>query len=157
VANAHAGPWDFRSARQADPALQNLLVGGALKVLRNWSDGDAVFYYLYGEDLKDGRVPGGLEDRTYAPWGKPVEQTLKCYFAQPIFEGHILPRPEDGHEALVQMIIAARRKVRDYEDASIPPWIEEWRLQHPKDWDDASTILSQEPTPVKKIPKGQDR
>jgi len=157
VANAHAGPWDFRSARQADPALQNLLVGGALKVLRNWSDGDAVFYYLYGEDLKDGRVPGGLEDRTYAPWGKPVEQTLRCYFAQPIFEGHILPRPEDGHEALVQMITAARRKVRDYEDASIPPWIEEWRLQHPKDWGETTTILSQEPVPVKKIPKGQDR
>jgi len=157
VAGAHAGPWDFRSAKEADPGLQNLLVGGALKVLQNWSDGDAVFYYLYGEDLKDGRVPGGLEDRTYAPWGKPVEKTLRCYFAQPIFEGHKLPRADDGHVAIIQMIAAARRKVRDYEDASIPPWIEEWRLRHPRDWDETTAILSLEPVPLKKIPTGMDR
>jgi hypothetical protein len=157
VANAHSGPWDFRSARQADPELQDFLVSGALKVLRNWSDGEAVFYYLYGEDLKDGQVPGGLEDRTYAPWGKPVEKTLRRYFALPIFEGHIPPRPEDGHVAVVQMLVAARRKTRDYEDASIPPWIQEWSLLHPRDWDEATAILSLEPAPHKKIPKGKDR
>jgi hypothetical protein len=72
VAHAHVGPWDFRTDKPADPALQELLVRGALKVLRNWSDGEAVFYYLYGENLKKGVLPGGMEDRTYAPWGKPV-------------------------------------------------------------------------------------
>jgi hypothetical protein len=157
VARAHAGPWDFRSAKVADPGLQDYLLKGALKVLRNWQDGDAVFYYLYGEDLKEGRVPGGLQDRTYAPWGKPVEETLRWYFAEPIFEGHTLPKPEDGREAVIQMIAAARRKVRDYEDASIPAWIEAWRVSHPQDWDETSAILAKEPIPLKKIPKGQER
>ncbi|HWQ08338.1 MAG TPA: hypothetical protein VN436_04500, partial [Holophaga sp.] len=72
VAMAHAGPWDFRTAEPPDPELQDQLVSGALRVLRNWGDGAAVFYYLYGENLQAGVVPGGMEDRTYAPWGKPV-------------------------------------------------------------------------------------
>jgi len=157
VAGAHSDPWDFRTPRQADPGLQNLLVGGALKVLRNWTDGDAVFYYLYGEDLKQGVVPGGPGDRTYAPWNKPVEKTLRWYYAEPIFEGHIPPRVEDSHEAVVQVLAAAIRKNRQYEDAPIPPWVPDWSLKHPGDWKEAMAIIAKEPPPTKIIPKGKDR
>ena len=156
VAHAHVGPWDFRTDKPADPNLQAQLVGGALKVLRNWSDGEAVFYYLYGENLKRGTVPGGLQDRTYAPWGKPVEQDLLWYFHEPIFEGHIPPSPENIHEALVQVLAASLRKERDYEDATRPAWVEAWRLAHPGDWQAATALVEAEPTPVQKIPKGKE-
>ena len=51
VAHAHVGPWDFRTDKPVDLALQNELLKGAFEVLRNWTDGEAVFYYLYGENL----------------------------------------------------------------------------------------------------------
>lgn len=157
VAHAHVGPWDFRTEKPADPALQKELVEGALKVLRNWSDGEAVFYYLYGENLKRGMVPGGLEDRTYAPWGKPVEAVLRWYFAEPIFEGHIPPRPENIREATVQTLASHLRKARDYEDAPLPPWVQAWRRDHPDQWAEAEAIVAQEPLPARKIPKGLER
>lgn len=157
VAHAHVGPWDFRTDKPADPDLQEQLVHGALKVLRNWSDGEAVFYYLYGENLKRGVQPGGMEDRTYAPWGKPVEKTLLWYFHEPIFEGHIPPDPKNVQEALVQVLAASQRKERDYEDALRPAWAEAWRRQKPEDWEAARRIVEAEPMPAKKIPKGKER
>lgn len=156
VARAHAGPWDFRTEEPPDPELQRQLVEGALKVLRNWSDGEAVFYYLYGENLKAGVVPGGLEDRTYAPWGKPVEAVLRWYFREPIFEGHIPLRPENIREAVVQSLAAQLRKERTYEDAERPAWVEAWRREHPAGWAEAEAIVAQEPAPLKKIPKGRE-
>lgn len=155
VAHAHVGPWDFRTDKPADPALQNLLMKGALDVLRNWSDGEAVFYYLYGENLN--RKPiGGMDDRTYAPWGKPVEQTLKNYFALPIFEGHLPPRPENLHEAMIQTLVSHYRKVRDYEDAVLPAWVVDWERVHPEDARQARADLAKEPVPKRKIPKGRE-
>jgi hypothetical protein len=156
VAGAHVGPWDFRTDKPRDLELQNFLLDGALKVLRNWSDGEAVFYYLYGENLND-RPVGGLEDRTYAVWGKPAEATLKAYFALPIFEGHIPPNPRDRHDAVVQSLVSNFRKVRDYEDATLPPWVQAWMAGHPEDAAEATRILALEPAPLHKIPKGRER
>jgi hypothetical protein len=155
VAHAHVGPWDFRTDKPRDLALQDLLVKGALKVLRNWSDGEAVFYYLYGENLNIKPV-GGPEDRTYAIWGKPVEATLKAYFALPIFEGHIPPKPQDRHDALVQTLVSDLRKERDYEDGALPPWAKDWMAAHPGDASEARAIIALEPLPKRKIPKGRE-
>lgn len=156
VAHAHVGPWDFRSDKPCDLELQDLLVGGALKVLRNWSDGEAVFYYLYGENLNQKPVGGPL-DRTYAVWGKPAEATLRAYFALPIFEGHIPPRPEDRHEALVQVLASNLRKERDYEDGALPDWARAWMAAHPADAAEARAVVAKEPRPARKIPKGREQ
>jgi len=155
VAHAHVGPWDFRSGKPRDLALQNLLVSGALKVLANWSDGEAVFYYLYGENLNVKPV-GGPEDRTYAVWGKPAEATLKAYFAMPIFEGHIPPKPQDRHDALVQTLVSDLRKERDYEDGAMPAWARAWMDTHRADAQEARAIMALEPLPSHKIPKGHE-
>ena len=106
VAHAHVGPWDFRSDKPVDLALQDHLLKGAFGVLRHWSDGDAVFFYLYGENLAQKPVGGPL-DRTYAVWDKPAEATLRTYFRERIWEGHIPPRPQDLHEAMVQSLAMA--------------------------------------------------
>jgi len=156
VAHAHVGPWDFRTEKPVDLALQDLLVKGAFGVLRHWSDGEAVFYYLYGENLNEKPVGGPL-DRTYAVWGKPVEATVKHYFAQPIFEGHIPPRPENIHEAMVQTLAAQHRRLRDYEDAALPLWVMDWEVAHPGDRVEALAMLAKEPSPLRKIPKGASR
>ena len=156
VAGAHAGPWDFRTVRPADPGLQNRLVTGALKVLRNWGDGSAVFYYLYGENLKAGVVPGGLQDRTYAPWGKPVEASLRWYFSEPVFEGRIPATPRLLEEAVTQSLLAAARKDLRYEDGKPPRWVTEWLRLHPGDKARVDALIAREPRPLKKIPKGQD-
>jgi hypothetical protein len=157
VAHAHVGPWDFRTDKPADPELQDHLMKGALKVLRNWGEGAAVFYYLYGENLKQGVVPGGPGDRTYAPWGKPVEATLRWYFREPIFEGRIPVTPQLVDEALVQTLASCIRKDRQYEDAPLPAWVKTWREQHPEHWKAALEALKGEPIPARKIPKGQER
>ncbi len=157
VAHAHVGPWDFRTDKPADPNLQEQLVRGALKVLRNWGDGAAVFYYLYGENLKQGVRPGGLADRTYAPWGKPVEATLLWYFHEPIFEGAIPHDPKLTEEAVFQVLAAGLRKERDYEDAPRPDWVARWFREHPDDHAKVMALLSTEPIPARKIPKGKER
>lgn len=156
VAHAHVGPWDFRTDKPVDLALQNELLKGAFGVLRYWSDGDAVFYYLYGENLAQKPI-GGPRDRTYAVWGKPVEATLRTYFREPIWEGHIPPKAQDLHEAMVQSLVSWHRKVRDYEDAELPPWVMDWESRHPVDAAEARAILAKEPTPARKIPKGEAR
>lgn len=156
VAHAHVGPWDFRTDKPKDLALQDHLLSGALKVLRNWSDGEAVFYYLYGENLNRKPV-GGPEDRTYAVWGKPAEATLKAYFALPIFEGHIPPKPQDRRDAVVQSLVSNLRKVRDYEDAELVPWVRDWLASHPADAAEAARLIALEPAPLHKIPKGRER
>jgi hypothetical protein len=156
VAHAHVGPWDFRTDKPLDLALQNLLLRGAFGVLRHWSDGEAVFYYLYGENLAQKPVGGPL-DHTYAVWGKPAEATLRQYFREPIWAGHIPPRRENSHEAMVQSLVSWHRKLRDYEDAELPPWVLEWERQNPQDAQEALAILAQEPTPLRRIPKGEAR
>ncbi|MBK8791459.1 MAG: hypothetical protein IPO28_15330 [Holophagaceae bacterium] len=120
VAHAHVGPWDFRTDKPLDLALQNLLLKGAFGVLRHWSDGDAVFYYLYGEHLNQKPV-GGPTDRTYAVWGKPAEATLRKYFREPIWDRHLPPRAENIHEAVVQSLVSWHRKLRDYEGRRAAP------------------------------------
>jgi hypothetical protein len=156
VAHAHVGPWDFRTEKPLDLPLQEELTRGAFKVLRNWSDGEAVFYYLYGEHLAKKPVGGPL-DRSYAPWGKPVEQTLGWYLHEPIFEGHISPSPKDLQDALLETLASHLRKVRDYEDAVLPPWVLDWRSRHPQDFAEAEQIVSREPRPQHKVPKGRER
>ena len=155
VAQAQVGPWDFRTGKPKDLELQDFLLDGALRVLRNWSDGEAVFYYLYGENLNTKPV-GGPEDRTYAVWGKPAEATLRAYFALPIFEGHIPPKPEDRHAAVIQSLVSNLRKVRDYEDAELPPWVVTWMEKRPEDAREARRIMALEPKPARKIPKGRE-
>ena len=155
VAHAHVGPWDFRTDKPKDPELQNFLLGGALDVLRNWSDGEAVFYYLYGENLNVKPV-GGPDDRTYAVWGKPAEATLKAYFALPIFEGRLPLQDRDQHAAVIQSLVSNLRKVRDYEDAPLPAWAGAWMAAHPGDRVEAEQFISREPVPLHKIPKGQE-
>jgi hypothetical protein len=156
VAHAHVGPWDFRTGKPLDLALQDHLLKGAFGVLRNWSDGDAVFYYLYGENLNRKPV-GGPEDRTYAVWGKPAEATLLKYFREPIWEGHIPPKDEDIHEAMIQSLISWHRKLQNYEDAELPPWVLDWEARHPHDAEEALAALALEPPPARKIPKGEAR
>ena len=106
------------------------------------------------ENLQAGVVPGGLEDRTYAPWGKPVESSLRWYFAEPIFEPTQPAAPALLQEALLQSLSAAERKNRRYEDGALPPWVAAWKQAHPEDWAKVEAKLSTEPRPLKKIPKG---
>jgi hypothetical protein len=152
-AGAHAGPWDFRSDKPVDLELQDFLLDGAFGVLRNWSDGAAVFYYLYGENL-DVKPVGGPGDRTYAVWGKPAEATLRAYFALPVFEGQRPLQARDEREAVIQSLVSCLRKVRDYEDATMPPWAEAWMAAHPGDREEAGRIIGLEPRPPRKVPKG---
>ena len=155
VLHANTGPWDFRSDNPVDLGLQDELLRGTFGVLQNWSDGAAVFYYLYGENLGHGPI-GGPQDRTYAVWGKPAQATLEAYFREPIWEGRIPPKPGDIHEAMIQSLAAAHRKVRDYEDAVLPPWVVAWEAAHPADAAEAQAILAKEPVPAHKIPKGSE-
>jgi len=156
VAHAHVGPWDFRTDKPFDLDLQNFLLKGAFGVLRHWSDGEAVFYYLYGENLNEKPV-GGPQDRSYAVWGKPAEATLRQYFREPIWEGHLPPRAENIHEAVVQSLVAWHRKLRDYEDAELPPWVVDWEARNPGDAAEALAIIMKEPPPSHRIPKGEER
>jgi hypothetical protein len=155
VAGANQGPWDFRTGKPKDLGLQKFLLDGAFGVLRNWSDGAAVFYYLYGENLNVKPV-GGPEDRTYAVWDKPAEATLRDYFAQPIFQGQRPLQAQDRREAVVQSLVSCLRKVRDYEDAVLPPWAETWMAAHPADRAEAARLIELEPKPPHKIPKGRE-
>ena len=45
----------------------------------------------------------------------------------------------------------------DYEDAELPPWVLDWEARHPGDASEAADILSREPAPARKIPKGEAR
>jgi hypothetical protein len=155
VEGAHAGPWDFRTSHPRDLELQDFLLQGAFGVLRNWADGQAVFYYLYGENLNQ-RPVGGPEDRTYAVWGKPAEATLRDYFALPVFEGQRPLGAQDERDAVVQSLVGNLRKVRDYEDATLAPWARDWMAAHPGDRREAERILALEPAPARKVPKGQE-
>ena len=156
VAHAHVGPWDFRTDKPLDLELQNELMKGAFGVLRHWSDGEAVFYYLYGENLNQKPIGGPL-DRTYAIWGKPVEKTVLNYFALPIFEGHIPPKPQDVQDAVIQSLVAQLRKVRDFEDGTLAPWAVQWFQAHPGDEAAARAELAKEAAPARKVPKGRER
>jgi hypothetical protein len=155
VAGAHSGPWDFRTDKPKDLELQKFLLDGAFSVLRNWSDGEAVFYYLYGENLSVKPV-GGPDDRTYSVWGKPAEATLRDYFALPIFQGQRPLQDKDRRDAVVQSLLSNLRKVRDYDDAAMPAWAEAWMAAHPADRDEAVRLIGLEPKPAHKVPKGKE-
>ena len=156
VARAHVGPWDFRTDKPKDLGLQNFLLSGAFKVLANWSDGEAVFYYLYGENLNQKPI-GGPGDRTYAVWGKPAEATLLAYFRLPIYPASIPANPQARHAALIQSLLSGLRKNRDYEDGALAPWVRDWLEAHPGDAAEAQGLLALEPRPQRKIPKGRER
>ena len=49
------------------------------------------------------------------------------------------------------------RKLRDYEDAELPPWVLDWEARHPADAAEALAILALEPLPERRIPKGEER
>jgi hypothetical protein len=57
---------------------------------------------------------------------------------------------------MVQSLVSNLRKVRDYEDANMPPWASTWMSAHPEDRAQAEALLAQEPAPAHKIPKGQE-
>ncbi len=156
VAGAHQGPWDFRSDKPVDLALQDRLVKGAFDVLSNWGEGAAVFYYLYGENL-NAKPIGGHGDRTYAIWGKPVESTLKTYFAKPIFENRIPLENRNRDEALIQVLASHHRKLLQYEDAKMPAWVPKWEQVHPEHAKAVAAILASEPKILRKVPKGSER
>jgi len=99
---------------------------------------------------------GGPEDRTYAVWGKPAEATLRAYFALPIFEGQRPLPPGERRAAVIQSLVSDLRKVRDYEDATLPPWAQAWMAAHPGDRAEAARIIGLEPIPLHKVPKGQE-
>jgi hypothetical protein len=100
---------------------------------------------------------GGPQDRTYAIWGKPVEKTLLDYFSLPIFEGHIPPKQSDIQTAVIESLVAQKRKERDYADGQIAPWADQWMKEHPLDRQAVQEIVDREPVPKKKIPKGRER
>jgi hypothetical protein len=86
-----------------------------------------------------------------------VEAEVRAYFALPIFEGHIPPKPENIREAMVQTLTSQHRKLRDFEDAQLPAWVVEWESAHPADRAAALEILAREPSPARRIPKGRAR
>jgi len=58
---------------------------------------------------------------------------------------------------MVQSLVSWHRKLRDYEDAELPPWVVAWESGHPQDAAEALGILAKEPVPARKIPKGDER
>jgi len=58
---------------------------------------------------------------------------------------------------VVQSLVSWHRKLRDYEDAELPPWVLEWEARNPQDAAEARAILAKEPAPARKIPKGEAR
>ena len=57
----------------------------------------------------------------------------------------------------MQSLVSWHRKVRDYEDADLPPWVLDWEARHPADAAEALAILMKEPAPARRIPKGEER
>ncbi len=55
---------------------------------------------------------------------------------------------------MIQSLVSCLRKVRDYEDATMPPWAEAWMAAHPGDREEAGRIIGLEPRPPRKVPKG---
>ena len=143
VARAHAGPWDFRTNKPKDLKLQNFLISGALDVLKNWNDGEAVFYYLYGENLNQKPV-GGPEDRTYSVWDKPAEATLRSYFYLPIFKKSDISTTKERHDAIIQTLISNLKKVKKYKRVTIPLWAKKWIEAHPEDLVEAKRMIASE-------------
>ena len=58
---------------------------------------------------------------------------------------------------MVQSLVSWHRKVRDYEDAELPPWVVEWEARRPQDAQEALAILALEPPPSHRVPKGAER
>jgi hypothetical protein len=143
IVRAHIGPWDFRTNKSKDLNIQNFLLDEAFKVLRDWNDGEAVFYYLYGENLNQKPI-GGPEDRTYSVWGKPAEATVKNYFALPIFKKEDPRLVEYQHKAIIQSLASHFRIIKRYPCNSIPHWVKSWMLSHPQDKTEVESLLLSE-------------
>ena len=58
---------------------------------------------------------------------------------------------------MVQSLVSWHRKLRDYEDAELPPWVLDWEAKNPGDAAEALAVLRKEPTPAHRIPKGEER
>ena len=144
IALAHVGPWDFRTNKTKDLDLQNFLLSEAFEVLRNWNDGEAVFYYLYGENLSQKPI-GGPNDRTYAVWGKPAEITLKTYFSLPILKNKNPHIADYQHIAIIQSIASHFRNLNKHRHTTaIPLWAKKWLSTHPQDKIEVDKIMAAE-------------
>ena len=146
VARAHVGPWDFRTNKSKDLNIQNFLLGEAFKVLSCWNDGEAVFYYLYGENLSQKPI-GGPNDRTYAIWGKPAEATVKAYFALPIFNKKDPHLVEYQHNAIIQSLASHLRILNNHHCTALPHWVKVWMLTHPKDKAEVEKLIASDLKP----------
>jgi hypothetical protein len=58
---------------------------------------------------------------------------------------------------MVQSLVSWHRKLRDYEDAELPPWVLDWETQNPQDALEALAILAREPAPKRRVPRGEAR
>lgn len=150
IAHAHVGPWDFRTNKPKDLNIQKFLLEEAFKVLYNWNDGEAVFYYLYGENLNQKPI-GGPEDRTYTVWGKPAEATVRTYFALPILKKQDKRLAEYRHNAIIQSLASHLRLFKSRKHVAMPPWAQSWMLDHPKDKEEIEKIIASESVPKSKL------
>ncbi|MFZ9617394.1 MAG: glycoside hydrolase family 113 [Holophagaceae bacterium] len=135
--SSHRDPWDFRSPSPPYPERQALLMEEALRVLQHWTEGEGIFYYLYGEDLKVGVRPGGPLDRTFSPWGKPTEALLRNFFAIPrwnyeFWRGPYPVPPSAKDYALNQILLGHIRRFKTEEIKVLPPWVLTWGQNHPE-------------------------
>lgn len=135
--SAHRDPWDFRSSSPPHPERQGILMEEALRVLQHWTEGEGVFYYLYGEDLKPGVRPGGLLDRTFSPWGKPTEALLRDYLAIPKWNyefwiGSYPLSPSVKNDAINQVVLSQLRRLQSGQLKVLPSWVQKWGQTHPE-------------------------
>ena len=147
--SAHRDPWDFRSPSPPYPERQALLMEEALRVLQHWTEGEGIFYYLYGEDLKAGIRPGGPLDRTFSPWGKPTEGLLRHYFAIPKWNYEFwkgkYPVPSSAKDyAMAQTLLSQLRRLEARDLKVLPPWVLTWGQNHPESFKALKEQVQQE-------------
>lgn len=151
---AHRYPWDFRSSTLPYPDRQARLIDGALDVVQHWTEGEAVFYYLYGENLRANIRPGGSEDVSYSPLGKPAESMLRRYFAVPkwAYEFWWGPYPQSktqGIQAQEQIILGHLRRQQQKEIKVLPAWVLRWGLNNPERFKILQSQVQQEQVRLK--------
>ncbi len=135
--SAHRDPWDFRSPSPPYPERQAILMEEALNVLQHWTEGEAIFYYLYGEDLKLGLRPGGPLDTSFSPLGKPTEEILRYFFSMPRWNYEFwigrYPVPSSAKNyAMNQTVLSNLRRLKTGTLQVLPPWILFWSQKHPE-------------------------
>ena len=70
---------------------------------------------------------------------------------------HIVADFRDRQDAMIQSLVSALRKARDYEDGALAPWVQAWLASHPEDAAEARRLIALEPRPARKIPKGREQ